>query len=166
MSWSCFFFYKSAQLTAVLEMSHEPLIFDVLNFSCTRTTIFWGCVKFESNFFSGDPELFQQRRVWEDVCHGSLNVSRVLNKSTNLLCHYQWFLIRCSGLPLSTAHYNNRKTCYASCCFPLDQFTLSNRYGQMTAGSYCYIGPQGIVHGTTVSELRGHRYIPRSSWGL
>lgn len=24
-------------------------------------------------------------------------------------------------------------------------------YGQMTAGSYCYIGPQGIVHGTTVS---------------
>ena len=26
-------------------------------------------------------------------------------------------------------------------------------YGQMTAGSYCYIGPQGIVHGTTVSSL-------------
>ena len=25
------------------------------------------------------------------------------------------------------------------------------QYGQMTAGSYCYIGPQGIVHGTTVS---------------
>ena len=25
-------------------------------------------------------------------------------------------------------------------------------YGQMTAGSYCYIGPQGIVHGTTVSD--------------
>ncbi|MPC21635.1 Urocanate hydratase [Portunus trituberculatus] len=23
-------------------------------------------------------------------------------------------------------------------------------YGQMTAGSYCYIGPQGIVHGTTI----------------
>jgi len=23
----------------------------------------------------------------------------------------------------------------------------------MTAGSYCYIGPQGIVHGTTVSTL-------------
>ena len=27
------------------------------------------------------------------------------------------------------------------------------RYGQMTAGSYCYIGPQGIVHGTTVRGL-------------
>lgn len=27
----------------------------------------------------------------------------------------------------------------------------THRYGQMTAGSYCYIGPQGIVHGTTVS---------------
>ena len=26
-------------------------------------------------------------------------------------------------------------------------------YGQMTAGSYCYIGPQGIVHGTTVITL-------------
>jgi len=26
------------------------------------------------------------------------------------------------------------------------------RYGQMTAGSFCYIGPQGIVHGTTVSK--------------
>ena len=25
------------------------------------------------------------------------------------------------------------------------------QYGQMTAGSFCYIGPQGIVHGTTVS---------------
>jgi hypothetical protein len=24
------------------------------------------------------------------------------------------------------------------------------QYGQMTAGSFCYIGPQGIVHGTTV----------------
>lgn len=26
-------------------------------------------------------------------------------------------------------------------------------YGQMTAGSYCYIGPQGIVHGTTVHSV-------------
>ena len=31
------------------------------------------------------------------------------------------------------------------------QFALGvSLYGQMTAGSYCYIGPQGIVHGTTV----------------
>lgn len=32
------------------------------------------------------------------------------------------------------------------------------RYGQMTAGSYCYIGPQGIVHGTVVRDgaLPGH----------
>ena len=30
---------------------------------------------------------------------------------------------------------------------------LTLRYGQMTAGSYCYIGPQGIVHGTTVSVM-------------
>ena len=26
-------------------------------------------------------------------------------------------------------------------------------YGQMTAGSYCYIGPQGIVHGTTITII-------------
>ena len=30
-------------------------------------------------------------------------------------------------------------------------------YGQMTAGSYCYIGPQGIVHGTTVRGGGGGR---------
>jgi len=30
-------------------------------------------------------------------------------------------------------------------------------YGQMTAGSYCYIGPQGIVHGTTLTVLNAGR---------
>ena len=28
-----------------------------------------------------------------------------------------------------------------------------SQYGQMTAGSYMYIGPQGIVHGTTITIL-------------
>ena len=32
-------------------------------------------------------------------------------------------------------------------------------YGQMTAGSYMYIGPQGIVHGTTITLLNGCRKI-------
>uniref|UniRef100_A0A669D900 Urocanate hydratase 1 n=1 Tax=Oreochromis niloticus TaxID=8128 RepID=A0A669D900_ORENI len=33
-------------------------------------------------------------------------------------------------------------------------------YGQMTAGSYCYIGPQGIVHGTMLTVLNaGRRYL-------
>ncbi|RWS03308.1 urocanate hydratase-like isoform X1 [Dinothrombium tinctorium] len=33
-------------------------------------------------------------------------------------------------------------------------------YGQMTAGSYCYIGPQGIVHGTTITLLNaGRKYL-------
>lgn len=31
-------------------------------------------------------------------------------------------------------------------------------YGQMTAGSYCYIGPQGIVHGTTVRYYHKYNY--------
>ncbi len=34
-----------------------------------------------------------------------------------------------------------------------------SQYGQMTAGSYMYIGPQGIVHGTTITVLNGSRKI-------
>ena len=34
------------------------------------------------------------------------------------------------------------------------------QYGQMTAGSFMYIGPQGIVHGTTITLLNaGRRYL-------
>ncbi len=32
-----------------------------------------------------------------------------------------------------------------------------SQYGQMTAGSYMYIGPQGIVHGTTITILNAAR---------
>lgn len=39
------------------------------------------------------------------------------------------------------------------------------QYGQMTAGSYMYIGPQGIVHGTTITVLNGFRKISRSPKG-
>ena len=34
-----------------------------------------------------------------------------------------------------------------------------SQYGQMTAGSYMYIGPQGIVHGTTITVLNAFRKI-------
>ena len=34
-----------------------------------------------------------------------------------------------------------------------------SQYGQMTAGRYMYIGPQGIVHGTTITVLNGCRKI-------
>jgi urocanate hydratase len=33
------------------------------------------------------------------------------------------------------------------------------QYGQMTAGSYMYIGPQGIVHGTTITILNAGRRL-------
>ena len=33
------------------------------------------------------------------------------------------------------------------------------QFGQMTAGSYMYIGPQGIVHGTTITVLNAGRKI-------
>lgn len=39
------------------------------------------------------------------------------------------------------------------------------QYGQMTAGSYMYIGPQGIVHGTTITVLNGFRKIQKSPKG-
>jgi urocanate hydratase len=36
------------------------------------------------------------------------------------------------------------------------------QYGQMTAGSYMYIGPQGIVHGTTITVLNAVRRIAKN----
>jgi urocanate hydratase len=39
------------------------------------------------------------------------------------------------------------------------------QYGQMTAGSYMYIGPQGIVHGTTITVLNGFRKIGKPPKG-
>ncbi|KAI9189557.1 Urocanate hydratase [Blastocladiella emersonii ATCC 22665] len=53
-----------------------------------------------------------------------------------------------------------------------------SQYGQMTAGSYCYIGPQGIVHGTTLvclnagrkytgsSDLRGKLFVTAGLGGM
>ncbi len=40
-----------------------------------------------------------------------------------------------------------------------------SQYGQMTAGSYMYIGPQGIVHGTTITVLNGFRKIKKVPQG-
>ncbi|QSB26444.1 urocanate hydratase [Flavobacterium sp. CLA17] len=40
-----------------------------------------------------------------------------------------------------------------------------SQYGQMTAGSYMYIGPQGIVHGTTITVLNGFRKIKQNPEG-
>lgn len=36
-----------------------------------------------------------------------------------------------------------------------------SQYGQMTAGSFMYIGPQGIVHGTTITVMNGARKVAR-----
>ncbi|NBG66681.1 urocanate hydratase [Acidiluteibacter ferrifornacis] len=36
-----------------------------------------------------------------------------------------------------------------------------SQYGQMTAGSFMYIGPQGIVHGTTITVLNAGRKIAK-----
>jgi urocanate hydratase len=37
-----------------------------------------------------------------------------------------------------------------------------SQYGQMTAGSFMYIGPQGIVHGTTITILNAARKISKN----
>ncbi len=39
------------------------------------------------------------------------------------------------------------------------------QYGQMTAGSFMYIGPQGIVHGTTITVLNASRMISKNNEG-
>ena len=39
------------------------------------------------------------------------------------------------------------------------------QYGQMTAGSYMYIGPQGIVHGTTITVLNAARRVASRTAG-
>lgn len=41
-----------------------------------------------------------------------------------------------------------------------------SQYGQMTAGSYMYIGPQGIVHGTAITVLNAGRKISGNNDGL
>ncbi len=43
----------------------------------------------------------------------------------------------------------------------LERFTALGvtQYGQMTAGSYMYIGPQGIVHGTTITIMNAARKL-------
>lgn len=41
-----------------------------------------------------------------------------------------------------------------------------SQYGQMTAGSYMYIGPQGIVHGTAITVLNAGRKLVRNGSGL
>ncbi len=41
-----------------------------------------------------------------------------------------------------------------------------SQYGQMTAGSFMYIGPQGIVHGTTITVLNAGRMISKNGEGL
>ncbi len=42
-----------------------------------------------------------------------------------------------------------------------------SQYGQMTAGSYMYIGPQGIVHGTTITVLNaGRKRLPQGETSL
>ncbi|MBP5488281.1 MAG: urocanate hydratase [Bacteroidales bacterium] len=41
-----------------------------------------------------------------------------------------------------------------------------SQYGQMTAGSYMYIGPQGIVHGTTITVMNAARKVLNKAGGL
>ncbi len=42
----------------------------------------------------------------------------------------------------------------------------TTQYGQMTAGSFMYIGPQGIVHGTTITVLNAGRKFSKGGEGL
>ncbi len=52
--------------------------------------------------------------------------------------------------------------------YDLEKFSALGvtQYGQMTAGSYMYIGPQGIVHGTTITLLNASRKIDANADNL
>jgi len=52
--------------------------------------------------------------------------------------------------------------------YDLERFNAMGvtQYGQMTAGSFMYIGPQGIVHGTTITLLNAGRRIEPNGIGL
>lgn len=41
-----------------------------------------------------------------------------------------------------------------------------SQYGQMTAGSFMYIGPQGIVHGTTITIMNAGRLISKENGSM
>ena len=47
----------------------------------------------------------------------------------------------------------------------LEKFNILGvtQYGQMTAGSFMYIGPQGIVHGTTITILNASRLLKHNT---
>ena len=47
----------------------------------------------------------------------------------------------------------------------LEKFNILGvtQYGQMTAGSFMYIGPQGIVHGTTITILNATRLLKNNT---
>lgn len=49
--------------------------------------------------------------------------------------------------------------------YDLEKFNILGvtQYGQMTAGSFMYIGPQGIVHGTTITILNASRLLQNNT---
>ena len=99
----------------------------------------------------GCPQLFLEEGVRETVCHGSHLVS----------AHWQGFHRGGGGggggggsLSVSACWVMSRSWHY------MYSHALVHRYGQMTAGSFCYIGPQGIVHGTTVHTFVSIYHCP------
>ncbi|MEM9679277.1 MAG: urocanate hydratase, partial [Bacteroidota bacterium] len=80
-------------------------------------------------------------------------------------------LVMYSGHPLGLfpSHRNAPRVVVTKCMIITNNYQPDNlgrfnalgvsQYGQMTAGSYMYIGPQGIVHGTTITVLNGFRKI-------
>lgn len=94
----------------------------------TRSHLQSSCVlTYSCLHHSGHSQLLIQGTVWKDVCARCVNVS--LSVTVTSILGY----LTCTNVIFVV-------------------ILTASRYGQMTAGSYCYIGPQGIVHGTMVSK--------------
>ncbi|CAK9290289.1 unnamed protein product [Gordionus sp. m RMFG-2023] len=117
--------------------------------------------------YSGHPlGLFPNRPIYDSYMNGSGDAGRELHRNSE----YHPRMIISNGMMVP--NYSNPDT--------YDKlFALGvTMYGQMTAGSFCYIGPQGIIHGTVItlrnvarkyfntSELAGKVFVSSGLGGM
>lgn len=99
-----------------------------------------------TSLLSDDTQLQFSWKLWETFRSWCDLVSLLQLIPTFLLMNWTNHVKFCQVLKFVCNHMHCNYLCTTSKLY----VEWNDRYGQMTAGSYCYIGPQGIVHGTTV----------------
>jgi len=96
-------------------------------------------------------------------------LSKMENDQTLVMCsgHPQGLYPSSSAAPRLVITNGMVIPNYSSSRYYDNMFAMGvTMYGQMTAGSYCYIGPQGIVHGTTLTVINaGRKYLKTEDLG-